>query len=266
MSEELERKEIEELFTLNEELRQITKRIIDTDTISKSSKDLFCHLMAAKTFKSHEAVLLLCRNGYGEDALILARSLFDLLVTLLYILKDPTDNRINRYLDFDFVATVRLFKQNRLKGKLLDELLNRFTTIGARDDHMEKILAHSKSLVKKYNYGLTWSDKNIYQMAEEVGRVEAYQTIYKMQCDFAHSNARGLNEYITRQNETEIEIIACPSIRLLKLVLVHAFDMISNSLFQLDKHLIFGVETDLKLIDDKYRISISKIGPDSILG
>jgi hypothetical protein len=54
-----------------------------------------------------------------------------------------------------------------------------------------------KRVMKKYNYdNRGWSKKSIYDMAIEVGRMDAYRTAYKLQTQFSHSATRTMNDYI----------------------------------------------------------------------
>ena len=111
-----------ELFDFNNELRKIVDGVMDREFHKITPKVAFTTFALGKAYKTHEAILLLCLNGYGEDAAILTRSLFDLSITLLYILKDPTNKRVLRYFHYDSVIRKKinllLLKKSGLTSQL----------------------------------------------------------------------------------------------------------------------------------------------------
>lgn len=186
-----------ELFDFNTELRKVVDSVMDKEFHKITPKVAFTTFALGKAYKTHEAILLLCRQGYGEDAAVLTRSLFDLSVTLLYILNDKTNKRVLRYFHYDsiirkkmydYAKTVptftRLFEERRLNPK-------------PGDTSVEEVEKQAGKAQKKYNYGrMGWSDKPIRQMAEEVGREGAYQTVYFLLSNISHSAARTMNDYV----------------------------------------------------------------------
>jgi hypothetical protein len=47
----------------------------------------------AKAFKTYQSILILCREGYVDDAEVLLRTLFELAVSVRYVKLDPTGRR-----------------------------------------------------------------------------------------------------------------------------------------------------------------------------
>lgn len=75
---------------------------------------VFLHAKARKTF---HAILLLAREGYGEDALILARSLTNLCIDLAYMTAADTPERVRAWLAY---ARVQLRKWAAALGRPLE--------------------------------------------------------------------------------------------------------------------------------------------------
>lgn len=186
-----------DLFDFNEELRKIVDGIMDKEFHKITPKVALTTFMLGKAYKTHGAILFLCAQGYGEDAAILTRSLFDLSITLLYILKDPTNKRVLRYFRYDSIIRKRMFdyaKDVPIFAKLFEE---RKLHPKSGDTTIEEVEKYAKLAQKKYKYGdMGWSDKTIRQMAEEVGRGGAYRTVYYLQSNITHSAVRTMNDYV----------------------------------------------------------------------
>jgi len=187
----------EELFGFNEELRKVVDGVMDKEFHKITPKVALTTFMLGKAYKTHGAILFLCAQGYGEDAAILTRSLFDLSITLLYILKDPTNKRVLRYFHYDSIIRKKMFdyaKNVPTFAKLFEE---RKLNPKPGDTTIEDVEKYAKLAQDKYKYGnMGWSDKTIRQMAEEVGRGGAYRTVYYLQSNITHSAVRTMNDYV----------------------------------------------------------------------
>ena len=100
---------ITELFRLNERLRScVDDRIMSVPYTATRRKHLYTAFALGKSYKTHKAVLILCHEHYGTDAAVLSRSLFELMVNMLYILNDTTDYRLERYILHDWVIKKKM--------------------------------------------------------------------------------------------------------------------------------------------------------------
>ena len=186
-----------ELFDFNNELRKIVNGVLNKEFHKITPKVAFTTFALGKAYKTHEAILLLCLNGYGEDAAILTRSLFDLSITLLYILKDPSNKRVLRYFHYDSVIRKKMFDHAKTVPTFAKLFEERKLNPKPEDTTIEEVEKYAKLAQSKYNYSrMGWSDKPIRQMAEEVGRGSAYQTVYYLQSNISHSAVRTMNDYV----------------------------------------------------------------------
>ena len=97
-----------ESFRLNEEL----VGILDTATkqrkfsLDSSYKQVSASFFA-KACKTHEAITLLGKNRFGEDAAILVRSLLNLVINARWISQAP-EERVPAYIDYASVSKAKL--------------------------------------------------------------------------------------------------------------------------------------------------------------
>ena len=100
-----------------EELAALDRDIRAAHPISaKGGGKLAAVFLHAKTRKTFNALLLVAREGYGEDALILARSLTSLCIDLAYLTAADTPARVRVWLAY---ARVQLRKWALSLGRVL---------------------------------------------------------------------------------------------------------------------------------------------------
>src|ERR1700730_2097772 len=91
------------LVDLNIALQDVLIKICNTQPQTTELNGIFLGLAIGKSYKTHVSILMLACNGYGEDALILIRSLFELVVNTIFILKDEKGARAQRYFDYHWI-------------------------------------------------------------------------------------------------------------------------------------------------------------------
>jgi len=97
------------LFEFNEGLRKIIEPVLDEHPEPRDLKQSFLLYALAKGYKTQAAILLLNERGLGQDAGILTRSLFELMVTALYIDRDNTGKAAKRFFDHDWVMRLNMY-------------------------------------------------------------------------------------------------------------------------------------------------------------
>lgn len=247
------------LFDFNEELRKITDSILGKEFNKITPKVAFATFALGKAYKTHGAVLFLCAQGYGEDAAILTRSLFDLSITLLYILKDPTNKRVLRYFHYDSIIRKKMF--DHAKGvptftKLFEE---RKLHPKPGDTTIEEVEKYAKLAQDKYNYSrMGWSDKPIRQMAEEVGRAGAYQTVYYLQSNISHSAVRTMNDYV-KAHDKGYTVDLGRSESWVQEDLIASFDFFLAIVSRCSKALRLGIAKQLNDLSKRYLGEVGRV-------
>jgi hypothetical protein len=249
---------INTLLSFNKQLHDLVESKLQLDINDGNNKDFFVAFVMAKAFKTYEALGVLCRAGYGEDAFMLARTLFELMITTAYILQDETEGRLLRYMSYDWVTRKKMYEYVVTKEELLIHL-NKEIESGNRDNTIAEVEEEYKKAMEKYHYNNNgWSDKNIKEMSEAVGRADAYSTVYKLQCTVSHTNARSMNEYIKITEEGTILNIG-PNWDLVQNALVIAFDFFFHIAKQADSQFSWGIENTLEELAKNWSEEVGKM-------
>ncbi len=235
---------IKELFTLNKKLLALADSITNDLTWINKPKGHYVAMSFGKGYKTYSAIILLCENGYGQDALVLARTLFELTVNTYYIFKDPTDGRVNRYFGYQSVLRKKAIKHFLKNDELTAILVAKFKE---RDngETIESVLKQAEEAQKKYNFkNNKWSEDNLADMAKEVGLEHLYKTLYKVQNDLTHSTVGGIDDYLLFE-DGHLTVKIGSDYKRIETCLVHNIDMFSRLTGQFSLYFSLGKDAEL---------------------
>ena len=240
-----------DLILLNNNLDSLLDTQLATGLTYSEPKQLFTTFVLAKGRRTHEAITLLCQSGFGEDAFMLSRTLFELLVIFLYILADATDKKLTRYMEYDHITRKKLYDHIATRPELLKDER-------ATPEIFQQIQSAYDDVKENYEKPFTWSDKTIAKMSKDVGREEDYKTAYKIQCMLSHSESRSMNEYFKEDDDGSLVIDIGAKTNLIEESLVKNFDFFFSVLERADKIFVFGLEKEFEKISKKYIDLINK--------
>jgi hypothetical protein len=161
-------------------------------------------LTAAKAVKTCQAIIRLCGAGFGEDAMMLTRSLLEAAMALAYMEADATDARSQRLLDFDYSERAKKL------GALLREHGEMLAAVGRLED-AKRALPGLKELqqgfreahqIEDWREERTWSGKSVRHTFEAAGLLWLYNTLYKDSSELLHYTPAGLGPYAVRRRGT----------------------------------------------------------------
>jgi len=146
-----------------------------------------CRHIAKAVCNSLGALLVLCANGYGNDGMKIARSVFEGAVTIGYLKKYPDE--LQDYMDFIWISSRKL--QEFLReyapkelGRVSDEELDR----SKREyDRAVPRFTSANGSVRQH-----WCKRPFSQMAAEVGLAAWYPSFYHLASAMHHTNIQGL--------------------------------------------------------------------------
>ena len=142
------------------------------------------------------AVATLVFNGYGNDAMKIARSMFEASVTASYLKRHP--DQITDYLDYHWIIQKRRLDYMR---KFAPELLKRVSpeSIVEADKRYSDVVDRFNT--KRGQVRGRWSRASLREMAKEIGREPLYLTFYSWASSMQHLDFAGLSS----QTETSLE-------------------------------------------------------------
>ena len=255
----MKQENIKVLLDFNNKLKNIIEPKLQESIYDKNSKSFFIAFVFGKAYKTHDAILLLCKNGFGEDAFMLSRVLFELMVTSIYILNDESGKRFERYVEYDWVTRKKLYDYIFNNKYLLTKLNKKIDGIKHKKEDLEEINKEYQWVKNKYKYkNLGWSDKNIKEMAKEIGRIDAYNTVYSLQCTASHSSARNMNEYVKQESKEFIIDIGLSS-NYIEESLVINFDFFISIVREADKIFKWNLKNQLDQITNDWGKTVGEI-------
>jgi hypothetical protein len=201
------------LFSLNEKLRGLIENAVNQKGLKGPEEYGVLAVFLAKGFKSHGAVQLLCRQGYGEDAALVVRSLLELAIQAMWIARKPNE-RGRRFLDYAEVSRVqaaeRVVKYGRANGP------NTTAAISDLQAQLGSLRAEADKIAKRYGYTSsknwhTWAGVNIDKMCEDLNLSATYRLAYWNLSNLGHSNPDGIGEYFQPGTDGSWRFVLAPS-------------------------------------------------------
>jgi hypothetical protein len=191
---------------------------------------------------SYGALITLVLNGYGNDAMKIARSIFEADVTVGYLRRHPEE--LDDYLDYDCI------QQKHLYDYVLKYCPEQTAAIDPPS--VEELLERHTKVAPRFKGRSRWCRKGIRQMAEDLGEGldQIYLTFYRWASDMHHVSVRGL----TLQVEAEsLDVDLAPSENWLEQALVAGLGSTLRLAMRSNEELELGLDKDLEDIVKLYR-------------
>ncbi|MEK7449081.1 MAG: DUF5677 domain-containing protein [Planctomycetota bacterium] len=175
-----------------------------------------CFVIFAKSTKTYRAIQQLCNNGlgYGEDAIILTRSLLENLINLAYIAnpqkEEEREHRAELFANWLLIDLKRKIDKSRHNDPLklqLEAHFKRYQSIGADYDKMNELHKEECRKVKPNSdpsKNWSWSGLSLGGMAKDVDssipQTKLYTTYhnesYWLYSQIVHLHPGGCNSYM----------------------------------------------------------------------
>lgn len=144
--------------------------------------------MAAAAANTHSALLALVLNGYGHDAMKLARGLFEIELNILRLKTHPEE--VEDFLDYHFI------RQKQLYDMYSDEQKQRVP-----QERYDEMMSAYHSVVGRFTTGRNktrprteWCRESLYRRAEKAGPqyLYLYRTFYRQASSMHHLDFGGI--------------------------------------------------------------------------
>ena len=228
----------EDLFKANEELAELVEDIWKTRALAlKTQAQIINVFFIVKACKTLRAILHLCRLGYGEDAGILLRSLFELAVNSIYI--GDNDELAQKYMDFEAVY---------LDGLTRGAAPNYMNEIFSADKLAEIAEAAEKARRKhQYKSKHSWSSMGMKKMAIEADLGKDYAYFYPLVSELVHSTMGSSRHYIKIDPDSRlVSVMLSPSNNLMPQVLLTSGFLMVGIAGQWNSQFELGIENQTK--------------------
>jgi hypothetical protein len=202
-------------------------------------------LIAKIVSNSFGAVRVLVLNGYGNDAMRVARSMFEGAVISGYLKLHP--DKLDDYLDWHWIRQKRMLEYmeryapeefQRLDPATVEDAKRGFDTVKHR-------YTDKRGKLRK-----SWNDRPLRQMAEEVGLGQQYRTYYDSASSVHHLDFGGLS--MQAEHET-FDVDVAPSEEWLDRALIMGHCAVLRCLVNYNEAASLGVDEELKAAGENIR-------------
>ena len=146
-----------------------------------------CRHLSKMVANSLSSVLMLGLNGFGHDAIKIARAMFEAAVTVAYLAKHQDE--IDDYMDFHFLVSM---KRHRYMGKYTPERLSEVTADAIEEGKQGYTRVISRFTNKAGRVRSRWSKKSFSEICADVGLAEQYLSFYALASNMIHADISGV--------------------------------------------------------------------------
>lgn len=184
------------------------------------------------------ALITLALNGYGSDAMRIARSMFEGAVTVGYLKLHP--DQLDDYLDFHWIRQKRLYdytakyqpeELHHISPDRISEMEKKYKDVAGRfTDRRGKVRG-------------SWSKVKLRQMAEEVGKGQSYPTFYALASSMHHLDIGGLSAHSEKKT---FDVDVAPSLQWLNVALIMGHNAVLSVLASYNEVAQLGMDRELE--------------------
>ncbi len=194
---------LEKLIALTKESINKTADLIEGRKI-ETNQEILSQFFLGKTVTTFYAVSALCNMGYGQDAIVLVRTMLENLINYRYINQEP-EERSQLFIEFDYIKAKKrlrtysaLFPEKEIDPEVLKEI----------DEKYSRVI---DNYPKSISCSLQWAGKNNADMAKACDLENLYQMIYPLASSFAHGGSESTVDYIEKGQKGFIIRLGSPS-------------------------------------------------------
>lgn len=198
------------LFALADRARRCVDQLLENFNLRQvklfdlsASRRIFLFILT-RSLKTYASILVLCRQGYGQDAAVLLRGFLENLITAEYILHNPAqaDDLAARFVAYKWIVFKRsLSEQERALQKSSPQKQAAFA------DYKALVLKRVDEFKRRFRISsdralVTWSGKTVRDMARHVSPQLAaeYDRTFRVCSRFSHPTILGDHEYMIRDS------------------------------------------------------------------
>lgn len=141
---------------------------------------------------SVSALTTLLLNGYGPDAMSIARGILEKSIVVAFLIKHP--DKLDDYLDYQYIT-------NKRKMDQYDKRYPEYAAEKMSSTRRQQIEADYAKVEKRFRKGknvrYSWSELSVFKMVTDVDMADHYHIIYSEASGIQHGDINGLAAYMT---------------------------------------------------------------------
>ncbi len=196
------------------------------------------------------ALITLVLNGYGNDAMKVARGMFEGAVIAGYLRQNP--ERLGDYLNWHWVRQKRLYEYMK---KYDPELLQRVSPEKVKEMERQFEAVRGRFTNRHGKFRNSWSEKPLRQMAEAVGMGQLYPTFYSFASSMHHLDIGALS---AQAEEETLDVDVAPSEKWLGEALIMGHNAVLHCLIHYNEVAQRGMGKELEAATEGFKRAWAK--------
>lgn len=156
-----------------------------------------------RSMRDARAVILLCRQDFTEQALVLARSIWEAAVTVEYIRREDPEERALLYIEYDPVLRWRML-QKAVRNPDLRGSVSFLEAQQTRKQEFADLERRYHAVQARYPKPRYWSGKSLRAMAENLEILSDYLFAYSWMSEQAHVEVTAIGRQFALQGSNTL--------------------------------------------------------------
>lgn len=237
-------------FELAGKLRPIVNEMTQRPMVGQLSQ-IVCRMVLGAA-NTNGALLTLVLNGYGHDAMKLARSIYETEINISWLKRHPED--VNDFIDYLIVRQKRTYdlmtkeQQQQVPKESYDRMMTKYAEVLPR-------FATGRDKSRPRN---EWCRVKIYERATEAGLLDLHRTFYSWASSMHHGDIGGLSSQADSEGKADV----APSCSWLEDALVSGFGSLLRCLGHFDEIAQLGFRERLENgPNEDYAVALKGLPP-----
>jgi hypothetical protein len=191
------------------------------------------------------ALIVLALNGYGNDAMKVARGMFEGAVIARYLRQYP--EKLDDYMDWHWIRQKRRYEYMK---KYNPELLQRISPEKVEEMQRQFDAVKGRFTDRRGNLRNSWCERSLRQMAEAVGMGPLYPSFYSIASSMHHLDFGGLS---AQAEEETGDVDVAPSTRWLTQALIIGHGAVLRCLTQYNEVVHLGMDKECEGAGESFK-------------
>jgi hypothetical protein len=172
----------------------LVDQILSHSNVPTDEFSLVTAFLLSKFYKSMLSIRVLSSFGLEEDSKALLRILFEQLLNLFYISKEP-QIRTKLFVEYNKIERINFLE------KLKKHYPSTYSSLDT--EQKNKIVEDYEEIKQKYDRYKGWSGKSIRKMAEDLGSdaLYWYDIIYSAESIYVHSTVNSSKNFLLKEDD-----------------------------------------------------------------
>jgi hypothetical protein len=219
------------------------------ETLRGEMHGIVLWFLGGRATKAFRAIILLCGQGYGTEAVILARTLLEITLSMLFIAEADSEKRAKAYVDHDWKFKERFVRSTGQLPEILSKISPELFAENEEHIKQQAQAAKEEHGFENNTGALCWTGQSVAALGDRFSMSFHTRAFYPMSAQHAHVLAGAASEFVRFVPGGGVGWESGPSVNYVPETAVTACDLMISVLKVLNEQFKFGLDAGISELD-----------------